>query len=342
VQHPQVELADENRAGIGDLVRARENAKTIDAGGRPLANRDVLRIEGRAHGKVRVRRQVEGGWSGPFLLPERYLAGHSELAYAGNTHVAQGRTTDTAHLLVTGSLNRRSLYVGMTRGRQANTAYVTSGQSVPGKEPELINPEVILAEIIDNDATELTATETIRQAQEWPASSGHLANIWAAATRDTVQQTIDSRLKERLAASEYQRYLHEPQRQPLQDALTERELNGETLTTLVDQITSADLTGARSISAVLHGRAGTHREIPGDTKHLGAADPAECSSARPRSRQGDRCPHHRTGHALRGKARTLAHQPARRLPRPRVSPGTAGLPPPRRIRGRLPGSRRHR
>ena len=204
--------------------------------------------------RYKVRRQVEGGWSDPFLLPERYLADHGELAYAGNTHVAQGRTTDTAHLLVTGSLNRPSLYVGMTRGRQANTAYVATGEPVPGKEPELVNPEVVLAEIIGNDATELTATEAIRQAQEWPASTGHLASIWAAATRDTVKETIDSKLKERLAASEYQRYLREPQRQPLQHALTERELNGENLTTLIDQITSADLTGARSISAVLHGR----------------------------------------------------------------------------------------
>ena len=254
VQQPQFELADGNRAGIGDLVRARENAKTIDAAGQPLANRDVLRIEGRAHGQVQVRRQVEGGWSDPFLLPERYLADHGELGYAGNTHVAQGRTTDTAHLLVTGSLNRPSLYVGMTRGRQANTAYVATGEPVPGKEPELVNPEVVLAEIIDNDATELTATEAIRQAQEWSASTGHLTGIWAAATRDTVKETIDTKLKERLAASEYQRYLREPQRQPLQHALTERELNGENLTTLIERITSADLTGARSISAVLHGR----------------------------------------------------------------------------------------
>ena len=254
VQRPQFELADGNRAGIGDLVRARENAKTIDADGQPLANRDVLRLDGRTQGQIRVRRQDEGGWSRPFLIPERYLADHGELGYAGNTHVAQGRTTDTAHLLVTGSLNRPSLYVGMTRGRQANTAYVATGEPVPGKEPELVNPEAVLAEIIGNDATELTATEAIRQAQDWPASTGHLASIWAAATRDTVKQTIDSKLNERLAASEYQRYLREPQRQPLQHALTERELNGENLTTLIDQITSADLTGARSISAVLHGR----------------------------------------------------------------------------------------
>jgi AAA domain len=254
VQQPQLELADGNRAGIGDLVRARENAKTIDAAGQALANRDVLRVEGRVHGQIQVRRQTEGGWSDPFLIPERYLAGHGELAYAGNTHVAQGRTTDTAHLLVNSSLNRPSLYVGMTRGRQANTAYVATGEPVPGKEPELVNPEAVLAEIIDNDATELTATEAIRKAQEWPTSTGHLASIWGAATRDTVKETIDSKLKEHLAASEYQRYLREPQRQALQHTLTERELNGENLTGLIDRITSADLTGARSISAVLHGR----------------------------------------------------------------------------------------
>ena len=178
VQRPQFELADGNRAGTGDLVRARENAPTIDAGGQPLANRDVLRIEGRAHGQVQVRRQIEGGWSSPFLLPEPYLADHGELGYAGNTHMAQARTTDTAHLLVTGSLNRPSLYVGTTRGRQTNTAYVATGEPVPGREPELVNPEVVLAEILGNDGTELTATEAIRQAQEWPSNTGHLVNIW--------------------------------------------------------------------------------------------------------------------------------------------------------------------
>jgi conjugative relaxase-like TrwC/TraI family protein len=255
VQQPQLELADGNQAGIGDLVRARENVNTIDAAGQPLANRDVLRIEGRAHDQIQVRRQAEGGWSEPFQVSEQYLAGHGELAYARNTHVAEGLTADdSGHLLVTGSLNRRSLYVGMTRARQANTAYVVTGEPVPGREPELASPEVVLAEIIDNDATELTATEAIRQAREWPASTGHLVGIWAAAMRDIAQETIDSKLKERLTASEYQRYLREPQRHPLQHALTERELNGQDVTILIERITSADLTGARSISAVLHGR----------------------------------------------------------------------------------------
>src|SRR5580658_7182665 len=85
-----------------------------------------------------VRRQVEGGWSEPFLVPELYLADDGELGYARNTHVAEGLTADDrGHLLVTSSLNRRSLYVGMTRGRKANTAYVVTGEPVSGTEPEL-------------------------------------------------------------------------------------------------------------------------------------------------------------------------------------------------------------
>lgn len=177
--------------------------------------------------------------------------------------MAQGRTTDAAHLLVTGSLNRPSLYVGMTRGRQANTAYVATGEPTPGHHPELVKPEVVLAEIMDNDGTELTATEAIRQAQEWSGSTGHLANIWAASMRDTVKKTIESKLKECLTASEYERYLREPQRQPLQHALSERKLNGENVKTLIDRITSADLYGARSISAVLHGRLSRIEKLEG-------------------------------------------------------------------------------
>jgi hypothetical protein len=38
-------------------------------------------------------------------------------------HAALGRTTDTARLLVDGLADRQSLYVGLSRGRQANYAY---------------------------------------------------------------------------------------------------------------------------------------------------------------------------------------------------------------------------
>jgi ATP-dependent exoDNAse (exonuclease V) alpha subunit len=107
VQRPQAALSDGNQAGTGDLIRARLNTK-IDAGGRELTNRDTLKITGwhGPHAQVR-RRELDGTWTGPFLVPRAYLADSAELDYAGNTHVGQGRTVDTAHLLVTEIANSK-------------------------------------------------------------------------------------------------------------------------------------------------------------------------------------------------------------------------------------------
>ena len=131
VQRPQAALSDGNQAGTGDLIRARLNA-TIDAGGRELTNRDTLKITGwhGPHAQVR-RRELDGTWTSPFLVPRAYLADSAELDYAGNTHVGQGRTVDAAHLLVTGTLSRRSLYVGLSRGRESNTAHIVTGNTAP-------------------------------------------------------------------------------------------------------------------------------------------------------------------------------------------------------------------
>ncbi len=116
----------------------------IDAGGKRLANRDTLKVTAIRGPEVTVRRQRQDAtWTAPFKVPRSYLASSAELAYAGNVHVAQGRTVDTTHLLVTDTLTRRSLYVGMTRGRQSNTAHVVTGSTASeGKQPyEQATPE---------------------------------------------------------------------------------------------------------------------------------------------------------------------------------------------------------
>ena len=63
----------------------------------------MLRIEGWQGQDAEVARRLPGGgWSARFLVPRSYLAADAELQYAGNIHVAQGRTVDTSHVLVTG------------------------------------------------------------------------------------------------------------------------------------------------------------------------------------------------------------------------------------------------
>jgi len=186
---PRVPLADGNHAGIGDLIRARLNTD-----GRQLTNRDTLQITAFRGPDAEVRRQrLDGTWTGPFRVPRSYLAGNAELAYAGNVHVAQGRTVDTAHLLVTGTLSRQVLYVGMTRGRQSNTAHVVTGSTAPPehKPYQQATPEAVLAGIMGRDDGDLSATEQIRQAQDQSGGTGHLLTLWTAAVRQTLHPGID-------------------------------------------------------------------------------------------------------------------------------------------------------
>ena len=253
---PQAALSDGNHVGAGDLVRARLNTE-IDAGGRALTNRDTLAVTAFCGPDAEVRRQRQDGtWTQPFRVPRTYLARNAELAYAGNVHVAQGRTVDTAHLLVTGSLSRQALYVGMTRGRESNTAHVVTGKTAPpGHEPyQQAAAESVLANVMGRDAEDLSATEQIRQAQEWTGGTGHLLHLWSVTTRQALYPDIDRRIKARLTESEAWRYDREHSRQALQQRLRAAQLAGHDITALIDQITAAPMDRARSISSVLHFR----------------------------------------------------------------------------------------
>jgi len=265
---PQAALADGNHAGIGDLIRARLNTR-IDAAGRPLTNRDTLQVTAFRGPDAEVRRQrLDGTWTATFRVPRAYLAASAELAYAGNVHVAQGRTVDTTHLLVSDSLSRQSLYVGMTRGRQANTAHVITGTTAPpGHEPhQQATPESVLASIMSRDDGDLSATEQIRQAQDWSAGTGHLLTLWTAAIRQTFHSGIDQQITARLTETEARRYQCEPSRQALHQRLRAAQLAGHDITALIDQITTAPMDGARSISSVLHGRL-QHIALPRLAQH---------------------------------------------------------------------------
>ena len=256
VGQPQAVLSDGNHAGIGDLIRARLNTE-IDAGGRKLTNRDFLTVAALHRYEAEVQRQrPDGTWTGNFQVPRSYLAHNAELAYAGNVHVAQGRTVDTAHLLVTDSLSRQALYVGLTRGRESNTAHVVTGKTAPpGREPyQQAAPESVIRDVMQRDGGDLSATGQIRQAQEWAGGTGHLVNQWSAATRTSLYPDLDRQIKARLTEPEGWRYEREHSRQVLRHKLREAQLAGHDVGQIVQRITADSLDGARSISSVLHGR----------------------------------------------------------------------------------------
>ena len=129
----------------------------------------------------------------------------------------------------------------MTRGRQSNTAHVVTGKTAPpGHKPyQQATPESVLAGVMQREDGDLSATEQIRHAQEWAGGTGHLLNLWSAATRQTLYPDIDEQITARLTASEAWRYQREHSRPVLQHTLRDAQLAGHDIGELIDRITAA-------------------------------------------------------------------------------------------------------
>jgi conjugative relaxase-like TrwC/TraI family protein len=301
-----ITLSDGNPAGRGDLVRARLTTE-IEAAGQALANRDVIRItgwqgDGAAREAIAQRQLPEPGadgrqWSDEFTVPAAYLEQNAELAYAGNVYVAQGRTVDTAHLVVSEGMTRDLLYVGMTRGRDSNHAHVVTGPPDPAdmsredryaftraaieRAGELIDRgdtaaalavevappepdgmrerapwEAVIAAAMERDESIGTAIEAMRQAADFPVNLRHLYELKQAFWWKDVVPQIDDMVRQRIGEHAWQRYLTDPERPAFLQELRRHELGGRPIPNVLDAITAAPLDGARSVAAVLHGRAG--------------------------------------------------------------------------------------
>lgn len=139
-------------AGVGDRIMTRQNTRRItDDEGRPVTNRDVLKIDGwvrsadpdhaepvAAQVRRYLGRDAETGaeqWTAPYTVGTRYLATQAELAYASTVHAAQGRTVDTTHSVIRPGVGRHMLYVMMSRGREANYAYTVTDQPGADMDP---------------------------------------------------------------------------------------------------------------------------------------------------------------------------------------------------------------
>jgi hypothetical protein len=119
----EVELADGNRASVGDLVITRRNHRRVRIGATDwVKNGDrwtVLNLT--KTGGLRVRHALNGRI---VTLPADYVQTSVELGYATTVHTAQGVTADTMHGVVTGEEPRQQRYTMITRGRSANHVYV--------------------------------------------------------------------------------------------------------------------------------------------------------------------------------------------------------------------------
>ena len=139
---------------------------------------------------------------------------------------------------------------------------------------------------MERDAEDLSATEQIRQAQEWAGGTGHLLHLWSAATRQALYPDIDQQIKARLTETEAWRYDREHSRQALQQRLRAAQLAGHDIRAVIDQITAAPMDGpgpspassTAACSSLSSPAARPRTTSPGRSGHPPAPPPSPASS----------------------------------------------------------------
>jgi conjugative relaxase-like TrwC/TraI family protein len=271
-------------AGRGDLIQARSNGWELagyEGNARGPINREHYRvlhtlddgglvvapITGRtAASDGRAARERHGE---SMTLPAEYVAEHVALGYASTVHAAQGVTVDTCHTVATNATGVEALYVGMTRGRRANTAHVVTRAvpSLPDGAPTgqalqamRRSPQAVLAGAFETADPQLSAlavaadsvaeAEAVRTPAELFADAAELATAGRTATwlDELVSDgTLTENQRVRLAA--------EDGAATLTTLLRRVELAGhDPREVLRDAVTSRQLGDARQITNVIHRR----------------------------------------------------------------------------------------
>ncbi|WP_238589121.1 MobF family relaxase [Pseudonocardia sp. HH130629-09] len=272
-------------AGVGDLVQARDNAWHLDGfeGNRraPL-NRDNFRVTAvRDDGAMEVTTDLTG--SDPdggerLLLPASYVAEHMALGYAGTIYTAQGATVDTTHCVVTTTTSPNALYVGMSRGRDANTAHVTTrtgpddaADGNPTEHSLHRDPVAVLATVLDNtDPIEhrsalAQATEAAAHAASTRTATELLVDAAQLAATERTANALDRLTADgTLATDQRARIAAEDGAAALTRVLRRAELAGhDPDAVLREAVESGPLEGARQLTNVIYSRvADAHRFDP--------------------------------------------------------------------------------
>ncbi len=129
---PTLTAAREHRIAVGDLIISRRNDPTIGVlrATETTQHADPVRNGNRwsvyavdpDNQPIAARRLTDGART---VFTGDYLRNHITHGYAVTVHSAQGATTDTTHAVLSENTTRALFYVAMSRGRRANTAYLT-------------------------------------------------------------------------------------------------------------------------------------------------------------------------------------------------------------------------
>lgn len=180
---PQVVLADQLAASVGDLVRARRNARWLRLGRSDFVRNgyrfQILSV--RDDGGLGVRHL---GSRRRLDLPADYVAAHLTLGYAATIDAAQGLTARHAcHVVGAAHLTRQLLYVALTRGKVENHIYLSTAEADPHRvlSPKATHPDSavdVLSKALARDGAQVSATSADRAARDPFARLGAAADMY--------------------------------------------------------------------------------------------------------------------------------------------------------------------
>ncbi|MGV9678822.1 MobF family relaxase [Nocardia sp. NPDC003482] len=170
---PETELADELSASAGDIIVTRRNDPRLRVGERDWVRNGYRWVVESVHadGSITATHLHPGRRLGDrVVLPAAYVGEHVRLGYAMTIDSAQGVTTDTCHIVLTGHESRNQLYVAITRGITANHLYVptaldgseASFWTEPGLMPR--TAVEVLQHVLARDASQISAHTELRDA----------------------------------------------------------------------------------------------------------------------------------------------------------------------------------
>ena len=177
-----VEGVDGLSIGRGDLIQTRRNDSEVG-----VTNRQTWTVQHVGEdGSLWVRDTAsERKQQHSVRLHAGYVAEHTHLAYASTAYGVQGMTASESHTILSDALDAAGVYVGLTRGREANRLHVVAADLGDAREQFTAALERDRADRGLVEATQRAQAAVIGLTEDGPV---HVVNIERARLTKLIEQ----------------------------------------------------------------------------------------------------------------------------------------------------------
>ena len=215
--------------GRGDVIQTRRNDADVQ-----VANRQTWTVQDvEADGTVwATENGIDRIHQRTVRLPTEYVAEHTHLAYASTAYGVQGVTVAASHTVLGDALDAAGVYVGMTRGREANRLHIIAADLDDAREQ--------FTAALERDRADrglVVATQTARDAVTGLVADGpvKLANAERARLVKEIEHANEQagKWQRSAAALDEQRREHQAEADEQRTLFTGVEVNAERIRTEV-------------------------------------------------------------------------------------------------------------